>query len=266
MISPENRDRLSGRCSRPLSYRARGRTSMHRPAIRCDPAPRTPRRPAHRPASRTRRRPARPAGSAHSGPDCLRAGALHQLLAGQTRFVGKFRNRRGIGQVELISPRRRQRRGADSASGSRPASIAAITTPSASARIERPVRRLQVKLQAALVAPALQFDHAVTLPHRMALDQRQPAGLREQIDQRHRLVIDRQIVSTYEVPKGLMPDIGPRRLKREIIVDLARHAGSGNRIWRCSRSIPTGPPNQARSIDVAPALHRVRATGRRRIK
>src|SRR6185312_8582799 len=50
----------------PSSYRASGRTSMHLPANRGGPAPRTPRLPAHRPASRTRRTPARPAGSVHT--------------------------------------------------------------------------------------------------------------------------------------------------------------------------------------------------------
>jgi len=59
------------------------------------------------------------------------------------------------------------------------------------ARIERPARRLQIEIQSALVAPALQFDHPVALPHRMALHQGQPAGLREQIDQHHRFVIYR---------------------------------------------------------------------------
>ena len=46
------------------SYRARGRISTRRPAIRSGPGPKTPRRRAHRPASRTRRPPAHPAGSA----------------------------------------------------------------------------------------------------------------------------------------------------------------------------------------------------------
>ena len=49
-------------------------------------------------------------------------------------------------------------------------------------RVERPVRRLQMKLQAALVAPALQFDHPITLPHRMAFHQRQPAGFGKQVE------------------------------------------------------------------------------------
>src|SRR5262249_41360640 len=34
-----------------------------------------------------------------------------------------------------------------------------------------------------LVAPALQLDHAVALPHRMTFDERQPTGLGEQVDQ-----------------------------------------------------------------------------------
>src|SRR5712691_9442535 len=100
-----------------------------------------------------------------------------------------------------------------------------------------------MEFQAPLVAPALQLDHPVALTYRMALHQRQSAGLREQIDQNHRLMIHLEIIGTYEVPKRPMPDIGPRRLKREIVIDLARHAGSGMRELRFARSIPTGQPN-----------------------
>ena len=39
--------------------------------------------------------------------------------------------------------------------------------------IEPPVRRLQMKFLSALVAPVLQFDHPVALPHRVALHQGQ---------------------------------------------------------------------------------------------
>jgi hypothetical protein len=67
-----------------------------------------------------------------------------------------------------------------------------------------------VEFLAALVAPALQLNHPVALPHRMALHQRQSAGLREQVDQHHRLVIHLEIIGTYELAKGSMPDTGPR--------------------------------------------------------
>ena len=62
-------------------------------------------------------------------------------------------------------------------------------------RVERPVCRLQVELQATLVAPALQFEHPVALPHRVTLLERQSAGLGKQIDQHHRLVVHRHTVS-----------------------------------------------------------------------
>jgi len=71
--------------------------------------------------------------------------------------------------------------------------------------------RLQVEIQAALVAPALQFDHAVTLPHRVTLDQRQPAGFGEQVDQDHRLVVDRKTMGCDHVAEYLVADIGPGR-------------------------------------------------------
>jgi hypothetical protein len=96
-----------------------------------------------------------------------------------------------------------------------------------------------MEFQTAFVAPALQLDHPVALPHRMALHQRQSAGLREQIDQHHRFVIHLEIIGTYEVAEGLMPDIGPGRLKREVVIDLTRHAGSGNNLRGASASQQT---------------------------
>jgi hypothetical protein len=100
--------------------------------------------------------------------------------------------------------------------------MAASTSPSAS--VEGPVRGLQMEIQAALVAPALQFDHAIALPHRVPLQERQPAGFREQIDEHHGLVIDFEIVGTDDLPEQFVSDIGPRGLQREIVVDLTRHA------------------------------------------
>jgi hypothetical protein len=82
----------------------------------------------------------------------------------------------------------------------------------------------------------------------MALHQRQAAGLRKQIDQHHRPVIYLEIISTYQTPKGLMPDIGPRRLQREIVIDLTRHAGSGMGNFRFDLDIPTERSN-GRKID-----------------
>src|SRR5271169_2814895 len=63
-------------------------------------------------------------------------------------------------------------------SGSIPASIAAVTTDQPC--IEWRVPRLQIEVQAALVAPPLQFEHPVALPHRMAFDERQTAGFGKQ--------------------------------------------------------------------------------------
>jgi hypothetical protein len=72
--------------------------------------------------------------------------------------------------------------------------------------------RLQMKVEAALVAPALQFDHPIALPHRMAFHQRQSAGFRKQIDQHHRLVIHFEIVRVCNFPEQFVADIGPRGL------------------------------------------------------
>src|ERR1700733_10294708 len=83
-----------------------------------------------------------------------------------------------------------------------------------------------MKIQATLVAPALQFDHPVTLTDRMALQERQAAGFGEQVDQHHRLLIYRGAVGVGDFLEKFVPDIGPRRLNRKIIVDLARHAVS----------------------------------------
>ncbi|KAG1135594.1 hypothetical protein G6F36_016176 [Rhizopus arrhizus] len=67
-----------------------------------------------------------------------------------------------------------------------------------------------MEIEPTLVAPALQLDHPVALPHRMTLGERQSAGLREQIDQQHGTVIYLEIVSAYESNEGLVADIGPR--------------------------------------------------------
>jgi hypothetical protein len=51
------------------------------------------------------------------------------------------------------------------------------------------MRRPQMEAQSPPVAPALQFDHPVALPHRMAFRKRQSTGLGEQVDQDHRLMV-----------------------------------------------------------------------------
>jgi hypothetical protein len=93
---------------------------------------------------------------------------------------------------------------------------------------------------ATLVAPALQLNQAIALSHRMALHQGQSAGFRKQIHQHHRFVVDVEIVGTGDFPEQFVPDIGPRRLKREIIVDLTRHAVS----WQ---NLAKGHPNRPAS-------------------
>jgi hypothetical protein len=92
-------------------------------------------------------------------------------------------------------------------------------------RIERPMRRVQIQIDPALVAPALQFEDPIALAHRVAFGERQSAGLREQVDQRHRTVINLAAIVTCDLHKEIMADIGPRRLQGKIIVNLARHAG-----------------------------------------
>jgi len=93
-------------------------------------------------------------------------------------------------------------------------------------RVEGPIGRLKMERQTTLVAPALQLDHPITLPHRVPLHQRQSAGFRKQIHQHHRLMVDAQTVGAGDFAERLVPDIGPRRLEREIIVDPTRHAVS----------------------------------------
>ena len=92
--------------------------------------------------------------------------------------------------------------------------------------VERPIRRLEMEFEAALVAPALQFDHPVALANRVTFQQRQSAGLGEQIHQHHRLVVDLEAVSRDHIAKHLVADIGPWRRQRKIVIDPTRHAGS----------------------------------------
>src|SRR5262245_59501375 len=84
-----------------------------------------------------------------------------------------------------------------------------------------------LKIRAALVAPALQFDQAVALPGGMTLGERQPTCFGKQIHQQDRLVVDLELMSAGKVLKKAMPDIGPRRLNGKIVVNLARHWSSG---------------------------------------
>ena len=97
---------------------------------------------------------------------------------------------------------------------------ACYTVPDERAALDAEIGRLQMEIQAALVAPALQLDHPEALPRRMALQKRQAAGLREQIDQRHRFVVHFRVAGACYFPEQFVPDIGPGRLQRKIIIDL----------------------------------------------
>src|SRR5207247_495346 len=152
------------------------------------------------------------------GADVVRTGALDQLLARESRIVDQLDQRRWISQIELPLKNSRERPPQE-----RVGIVSRLDDRDdyaiRQAPIERGVRRLQVKVQAALVAPALQFEHPIALPHRMAFHQRQTSGFGEQIDQHYRLVIYLTIVSTYHLPKQGMPDIGPWRGEGKIVVD-----------------------------------------------
>jgi hypothetical protein len=83
------------------------------------------------------------------------------LSAGQFRFVGPFRNRRGIRQIELVLPDRGKSAPQLAVwveSGFDCGNHDAVRKPG----VERPVRRLQVEFQAALVAPVLQLKRCRT--------------------------------------------------------------------------------------------------------
>jgi len=73
------------------------------------------------------------------------------------------------------------------------------------------MRRPQMEAQSAPVAPALQLNHPVALPHRMAFHKRQPAGFGEQVDQHHRLVVHFEIVRLDNFTECAVTDIGPGR-------------------------------------------------------
>ena len=180
--------------------------------------------------------------------DVVGGRALDQLVAGKPRVVGKLRNGVGIGKIELLLPHRRicaPQIGIGIEPGLDGRDHHAIGKP----RIERHMFGPEMEIQPALVAPALQLHHPIALPHRMTLDQRQAAGLGEQLDQHHRLVVDLQTVGRDDVAEGLVADIGPWRGEREIVVDLAGHAVSG-RTEREACCHPNRAPDglQARSL------------------
>lgn len=112
--------------------------------------------------------------------------------------------------------------------------------------VEGPVARLDVEIETALVAPPLELDDAIALPRRMALGQRKPAGLGEQIHQHDRLEVDGRAVARGDVAEQPVADIGPWRLQREIVIDLARHAGSraGRRSATSDQRALTGARSQ----------------------
>src|SRR3712207_5131121 len=74
-------------------------------------------------------------------------------------------------------------------SGSRPAMTIAHDEAVGEGGVERPVLRLQVEGEAALLAPALQVHQPVPLPGRVTLVHRKAAGLGEDAPEEHRLVV-----------------------------------------------------------------------------
>src|SRR5262249_3739479 len=91
--------------------------------------------------------------------------------------------------------------------------------------VERPELGMQMKGQAAPLAPALQLEHAITLTRRMPLGERQATGLGEDLGERHRPVVHRHAVAAHDLHERRMADVGPRREQRKIIFDLG-HEGS----------------------------------------
>src|SRR3974390_1376368 len=100
--------------------------------------------------------------------DLVSSRALHQLLARKGGIVGQLDQRPRVREVDLVFPycskgAAQERIGVAASLDGRDHET--IGQP----RVEGPVCRLQVEIQAALVAPALQFDHAIALPNRVTL-------------------------------------------------------------------------------------------------
>ena len=68
-------------------------------------------------------------------------------------------------------------------------------------------------------APALQFEHAVTLARRRTLGERQAARRLEHLAEEHRLVVDRDVMGFGKLHEGIMAEEGPGRSESEPIVD-----------------------------------------------
>ena len=88
---------------------------------------------------------------------------------------------------------------------------------------ERPVLRMQLERNAARLAPALQLEDAVALPRRMALRQRQAAGVRKHLAEIDRPVAHGDAVLADEIEKGPMAKERPRGGEGEPVVDGAGH-------------------------------------------
>jgi hypothetical protein len=88
---------------------------------------------------------------------------------------------------------------------------------------DREKLRLQVQRHAEVGAEALQFDESVGLPLRRALRERQAARHREdaaEIDRQH---VDARPCRLRDLREAGVAEVGPRRLRREVVIDDEGH-------------------------------------------
>ena len=209
------------------------------PESRAGPVPRTFRPGRCRSARRRRWRRSPPASMRRSAPIVwARRRARAERRGVEPAGARSLRQRRGVGRIRAPPPTAR--------APSAPVSASARAA-STSRGGEYPVRRELApgtgKCRGCMLsgnpeafAPAPQLDQPVRLALRRALAERQPAGRREDASEVDRLDVDRERrASRAMATNRVVPEVGPRRYRREVVVDDAC-AWTRLRRWRAGQT------------------------------
>ena len=128
----------------------------------------------------------------------------------------------------------------------------------AEAHVEGPVFRLEVELEIAPFAPALEFDQAIALAGGMALGQGKSAGLGEYPPEEDRLVVNIEVMPLRNFHERRVADKGPWAHEGEIIVDRTGHGG--NRFSGAGR-VSASLTHQGRFFNASSATRKAETSG-----